>query len=143
MAASVHANGNRTTYTDDSQNRQIQTQDALGHLTTTVYDSLGNSATVDANGNRTTFSYDSQNRQIQTQDVPGNLTTVVYDAAGQTLATVDANGQRTTYGYDANGRQVSTTDALNVTMTRSSTRPATRWPASTLWARRRPQPTMP
>ena len=109
----MDANGNRTTYAYDNLNRLIQTQDSLGHYTTTVYDSNGNvAASVDANGNRTTYSYDSQNRQIQTQDALGHLTTTVYDSLGNVSATVDANGNRTTFSYDSQNRQIQTQDAL-------------------------------
>jgi YD repeat-containing protein len=41
-------------------------QDALGDLTTAVFDAAGNvSATVDARGNRTTYAYDARNMPTQ------------------------------------------------------------------------------
>ena len=81
--------GHRTTLGYDADNRVTQTKDALGDLTTTLYDPAGNVTTsIDARGNRTTMSYDADNRVTQTQDATGGIVTTVYDAAGNVAATV-------------------------------------------------------
>lgn len=49
-----------------SLNKATQVQDALGDLTTTVFDAAGNvTATIDAGGDRTTMGFDLDNRQTQ------------------------------------------------------------------------------
>jgi YD repeat-containing protein len=75
-----------------SVGRQTQVQDALGNLTTTVYDGAGNvTSKLDALGNRTTYTFDTNNRQTSVKDALGNLATTVYDAAGNVSAQVATN----------------------------------------------------
>ena len=90
--------------------------DALGDVTTTVFDAAGNTLRqTNARGSTTSYAYDALNRMVQSTDALNELTTVVFDAAGNQIATVDGRGERTTYGYDAVNRQVSATDALGHT----------------------------
>ena len=52
MTSRTNARGFTTSYTYDAFNRVIQTEDALGHLSTIVYDDLGNvqAVTIDQLG---------------------------------------------------------------------------------------------
>jgi RHS repeat-associated protein len=85
---------------------------ALGHVSTTVYDAAGRAAAaLDPLGFRTTLAYDAANRPVAQTDPLGHRTTSVYDAAGRLIATVNPLGARTTFSYDAAGRQQAILDA--------------------------------
>ena len=78
----------------DALNRVVQVNDAIGGLTTTVYDAASNvQAIVDPDGNRTTYTLDALNRVIQETDPLGHNTTLAYDAASRLTSTTDRNGR--------------------------------------------------
>ncbi len=65
VIAEIDANGNRTSYEYDAQNRLIAVTDAHGGVVTTTYDSVGNViAITDSVWNRTSYTYDARNRLI-------------------------------------------------------------------------------
>ena len=60
--------------------------DALGQITTSVYDLAGNVIAVqDALGYRTTLSYDAQGRPLTVMDALGHVTTTAYDSGGNVV----------------------------------------------------------
>jgi len=64
--------------------------DALGHITVSAYDSVGNVAAVtDARGSNTQFVYGALNRRTKTIFSDGTSTTVVYDALGRKFQEFD------------------------------------------------------
>jgi RHS repeat-associated protein len=118
-------------------NKPIRRADALGHVTISVYDNLGDkvadtaadttvvSRTYDGQGNirtitdavgRTTMmEYDFDNRLVKTTFPDAHYTTTTYDAQGRRIRSVDARGNETNYGYDNAGHNTSVTDALGHT----------------------------
>ena len=74
--------------------------DALGNVTTTVYDAAGNMTEVDyARGYKTTYAYDTLNRRVAMTQAAGTsdaaTTTTVYDAVGNISQTIDPLGHTT------------------------------------------------
>jgi len=93
--------------------RQTEVIDALGNVTTSVYDADGRVVcTLDPLGHTATNTYDMVGRRIEVIDPEGHVTTTVYDFAGRVEATIDPLGKRTSFAYDKVGRRVSVTDAL-------------------------------
>ena len=90
-------------------NRRIQTENALGDLSSVIYDAVSNVvATVDARGNRTTSTYDALNRAESWTDALDQTTTAIYDKVGNVVEQIDALGNRTTSTYDGLNRLVTT-----------------------------------
>jgi RHS repeat-associated protein len=118
VIATVNPLGYRTTFGYDGAGRSIRTEDALGYVSSSVYDKAGRLvASVNPLSHRTTFAYDEAGRRVLVRDALEHRTTSVYDAAGRLIATIDALNQRTTYGYDRADRQIQMTDANGNTAT--------------------------
>jgi len=95
----------------DLLNRNVQTQDALGNLSTVVFDAAGNViAQIDARGNATSMIYDALNRVVAVTDALNHTVTTVFDAAGNVIRTVDALGNAVTATYDSLNRRVTVQD---------------------------------
>src|SRR5262249_16223345 len=138
--------GSVATYTYNAAGLQLSSQDQLGHLASTLYDSYSRglpATATDAVGNGAVRSrvtgYDSAGlpsagrsatggwpytapdalgRPAQTTDALGGVAVSRYDLAGQLTASRDVLGRWTRYAYDLRGRQTAVTDALgNVTTT--------------------------
>lgn len=98
-------------------------QDALGRVTSYVYNTLGQfTATINPLGQRTERVYDVAGRLVRQVDTGGRTICLSYDAADQVVATtancrpdepatVEQN-VTTTFGYDLLGRRVWVRDAL-------------------------------
>ncbi len=127
--------GNPTAYTLNGLGQVTSQQDALGQVTTTLYDASGNptritrpngavtTMTYDAKGNlltstdpvgaTTTFTYEPSFNQVKTiRDPKGNTTTINYDANGNPIEIIDALGNRTQMTYDARGLLTAVTSAV-------------------------------
>lgn len=106
-------NGNTTTYTYDTLNRQGQTTNGAGDVTVTSYDPVSNMASVTApNLNTTTYTYDALDRLTQVDDSVGVVVTYGYDNVGNRLSQQDGNNNGTSTAYDAIYRVTKLTDAL-------------------------------
>ena len=113
--AVVDANGNRTEYTRDKENRLIKTRFADGRESTITRDAVGQeTAKTDPSGLTTQFTYDGLGRLLkvalpppQTGD-PNPETVYQYGETGKLKAQTDANGHTTTYEYDLAGRRTAT-----------------------------------
>jgi len=132
------ADGNKTTYTYDKDNRQISMTDPLGNTETYTYDKVGNLISrTDRDGRITNNTYDYDNRLTKTvwlasdgvtvtdtktysYDKVGNLLTatnnagtytMTYDADDRMITQTDPFGLTITYGYDGNGNVVSEQDS--------------------------------
>jgi RHS repeat-associated protein len=100
----------RTRHTYDAAGRLLTTTDALGSVTTNVYDPVGNLASVrDAKTHATSHTYDSGGRLLTVTAPDGGLTRYAYDDAGNLLTRTDANDHTTTFAYDDAGRLLSET----------------------------------
>src|SRR5262249_13930232 len=108
-----------TTYTYDGSGNQQTVKDALGHVSTTLYD-LMNRATVqiDALGDRTTSTFDAAGLLLTATDAGGTQGSMVYDTSrrGLVASSIDAVGtgvQRNTLpAFNALGQATATRDAL-------------------------------
>jgi len=99
-----------TTFAYDAQNRVINTTDALGNITRTEYDAVGNTtAQIDALGQRTTMEYDVYRRLTRTVYADLTESSKTYDLEGNLTSDTDRLGRITTYLYDALNRQTRTT----------------------------------
>jgi RHS repeat-associated protein len=132
------ANGNRTTYTYDTDGNIASKTDSLGNtwtytyiagtdllatetnplgvVTKYEYDGNGNQTAIirDFGGplqNRSSYTYDSQGKQTSITDPLGNTTTYEYDANGNLIRVTDPLGNVTTYTYDSRGKRLTETDA--------------------------------
>jgi RHS repeat-associated protein len=131
------ANGNRTTYTYDSDENIASKTDPLGNVWTYTYiagtdlletetnplgvvtkyeyDGNGNQTAIirDFGGpleNRSSYTYDSQGNQTSITDPLGNTTTYENDANGNLIRVTDQLGNVTTYTYDSRGNKLTKTD---------------------------------
>ncbi len=122
-----------TTFTYDAAGRVLTETDPLGHVTTHVYDAVGNEiqvtdpnnkttvsvydarnrlSTVTApDGGVTTYTYDAEGNKLTVKDARNNITTSTYDDANRLASVTKPSGGKTTYAYDANGNQTSMVEA--------------------------------
>ena len=119
--------GFRTSFGYDAASRQVSVTDALGNISTTVFDADGRTlATINANGFATTQVYRRDRRvagrrstrggtgtaspttplagKSGMSDPLGNLITYQFDAASRQTLRIDGRGLRTSYSYDAASR---------------------------------------
>ena len=110
--------GNKTTYTYDSNRNLLTETDPLGHLTTYTYDSNRNRTSVtDALGKTTSYAYNSLNKVTSITDQTGSITTFTYDPKGNLLTITEPTGAVTQFAYDSKGNVISMTDPKNQTTT--------------------------
>lgn len=112
----MDANGHRTDYVFDKENRPVQTQFADGRSTSRGYDALGRETSrTDAAGQTTRFSYDALGRQTKVSLPPTTVgnprpeTLFTYNELGKVLTQTDANGHQTSFTYDLAGNRLSHT----------------------------------
>jgi len=89
----------------DALGRAFESVDALGHVTHSAYDGLGQ--TVAITGNYVAGGAATSDTNV------GSATT--YDALGRATGATDATGASTSNGYDALGDAITATDALSRT----------------------------
>lgn len=138
IAASVDANGRRTsyeydifgkltkiTYFDntfelfeyDREHRNTKATNRLGQTFAMDYDSVGNliSKTY-PNGLKEEYVYDAKYRLTAVTDVLGGTTVYTYDVIDRNTAATDALGNKTEYSYNAMSQMISIKDPMgNVT----------------------------
>jgi RHS repeat-associated protein len=108
--AGANAADYTTNYTYDAAGRQLTSTDPLGHVTTYVYDSVGNrSAVTDANNHTTTYTYDAVGRALSVTAPDAGVTSYVYDDNGNVLSRTDANNHTTNYLYDSANELIQVT----------------------------------
>jgi len=91
---------------------------ALGRLTSTVYNDLGNAIQVtNANGDVVAMSYDENGNLVQIDDALGNQTNMTYNQYGLVATSTDALGRTNQFGYDSIGRVTSLTSGAGNTVT--------------------------
>lgn len=100
----------------DALGRAFETVDALGHVTHSAYDGLGQTVAItqnDVGGGAvnsdtnvgTATTYDALGRVSGETDATGAATSDGYNALGQTVAVTDAVGRVTRSGYDGTGAE--------------------------------------
>ncbi len=101
-----------TEYQYDSRNRVTQTTDALGRISQTEFDLVGNEvAAINWLGHRTEMDYDLYGNLLETRYPDGAKETHTYDKENNQLSTTDRAGHTTRFEYDALKRLVKTTAA--------------------------------
>ncbi|WP_158073442.1 RHS repeat-associated core domain-containing protein [Actinophytocola xanthii] len=100
-------NNNKTTYTFDSQRRQIQAKDALGHTQSQSWTANSDiQSTTDGLNNSTTGTYDTIGNLLTRRLPTGATATVGYtspDHPNLPTSTTDPAGRQLTREYDAGG----------------------------------------
>jgi RHS repeat-associated protein len=121
----LDANGNpiaTTAYTGDG--RLSTYTDALGNITTFIYDTVNNiqtkieplDPTTNTNPTTVTF-YDARGNVIQVTNEIGSVSTTTFDSNNNPLVVVPPCGCKTVYTYDSNGNQLTKTDPLGNVIT--------------------------
>ncbi|MEV8443248.1 colicin E3/pyocin S6 family cytotoxin, partial [Actinosynnema sp. NPDC051121] len=107
-----------TAYGYDAWGNTTSTKDALGRVSSAVFDANGNrTSATDANNRTTTYGYDAFDRPTLVTKADNTTESTEYNPDGTVAATVDALTKRTTFGYDGQGRRNSRTDPDNRTTT--------------------------
>lgn len=110
--------GNYDEFGYDNVGNRTSSRDALGRLTSYVYDNLKRLTQAIQPGNVTTnYTYDRADNLTSVTDAESHTTTYTYDDAGSLLETVSPDTGTTRYGYDEAGNLISKTDANGVPVT--------------------------
>ncbi len=111
LVAVVDAQGNRTEFTHDLDNRREVLTDRRGFITVREYDERGNVVAItDALGNTTTSTFDGRGNKTSETDPLGNTTASTYNDDDLPLSETDPLGQTRSFTYDAFGRVLTATD---------------------------------
>ena len=119
----TNAVGGVTTEVFDADGNVVETIDPTGAVTNRTFDANGNlltQTTYLANGTplTTTYQYNSAGEMTEMIDPQGDVTKYTYDSAGNLLTTTDPMGNVTTTDYDSSGNPTESIDADgNVTTT--------------------------
>jgi len=115
-SAVADANGNRTEYTFDAENRKTLTLYPDGNTATSVYNPAGMEIrSTDPMGLTTEYEYDALSRLVKsslpppTAGDPRSDTLFGFNEAGNLVSQTDANGHTTLYTYDLAGNRASRT----------------------------------
>ena len=109
----------KTAYNGDG--RLSTFTDALGNITTFIYDTANNiqtkieplDPTTNANPTVVTF-YDSRCNVTQTTNEIGAISKITYDTNNNPLTQIDSLGNTTTYTYDSKGNQLTKKDPREI-----------------------------
>jgi len=121
LIAVTDPNGNKTTYSVDSNGNPLTVTDALARQTVNTYNALNELLTTkDPNGVTTTYTYDANgNLTSVSRPLTGTsqVQTTTYNHAdsahpGDVTSMVDPDSKTWTYGYDGNGNRNSIQDPL-------------------------------
>ena len=111
IATAPDGTTHKQTWTYDSANNLLSTEDAEGNDDYYTYGNLGSSCACaikptsykDKRGNTTYYKYDSFGNLTQTTDALQNNTYQTYDNYGERIGTTDARGKTTSYSYSGTG----------------------------------------
>jgi YD repeat-containing protein len=110
IASEVDALGRVTTYVYDPQGNLIKRTDPLNQSVTYTYNVYGQQiGTVDARGNTWTFEYDVYGNRTKVTDPENNEAVTEYNVMGLKTKDKDALNRETTYTYDSLHRLIKTT----------------------------------
>lgn len=109
MLTTKDALGNVTTYVYDAQGNQTEVIEPLGRKTTTTYTNGLPTAVTSPGGAVDTTEYNSSGDIVRTTDGLGKVTTYTYDAVGRALTETE-KGLTTSFTYDATGRVLTQTE---------------------------------
>ena len=114
LQAVVNPLNQRTTWTYGRYANKLTQVDALGFVTSWNYDNQGFPlSTQDALGNLSSTIYNAARQRIADQDQLGNLTSYGFDNSGRQVSTLNARNNLSTMVYNARNDVVSHIDALN------------------------------
>ena len=110
VTAATDPKGNTWHYGYDGDGHRISITDALGHQTTSTWNSLGErTSATDANGKTTSYVYDRLGNLIKTTDPTGAVTSATFDALGDRSSETDAASNTTSFQFDADHELTATT----------------------------------
>jgi YD repeat-containing protein len=110
--------GNYDEFGYDDVGNRTSSRDALGRLTSYVYDNLNRLKQAIQPGSVTTnYTYDAADNLTSVTDAEGHRTDYTYDDAGRLLETISPDTGTTRYGYDEAGNLIFKTDANEVVVT--------------------------
>jgi len=105
--------------TYDANDRVVQQEDAVGAVTSFIYDESQTNRVVttviDRMGATNIYTHDQNYMLLSEVDALGNTKSYGYDASGDLTAITNALGQVLTFTYDGSGNKTSETDALGNT----------------------------
>lgn len=105
--------GQCTTYTRNSMGQITEREDAMGYVTSFVYDSSGlRTKQVLANGSTTTYTYNEYGRLETATNPLGYVTTQIRDEMNRLTVLINPLGQRTSYTYGTGCRLDAVENAL-------------------------------
>jgi YD repeat-containing protein len=103
--------GHLSSYTYDTNRRELTFADPLNDVTTSGYDAAGNPRTVtDPMAHVTTTGYDARDRLTLAVAGDGGQTATAYDPSGDVTALTDPRGFVTTSAFDQRGWLVQTSE---------------------------------
>jgi RHS repeat-associated protein len=110
----VDPRGNPQTFLYDNRGNVILASNALGHVTSSTYESNFNRVTsmTDPLGNVVSNQYDSRGNLVWTRDAQGYVRQFQYDAHGNMTNSIDARGNAVALTYDIHGNLLSVKDPL-------------------------------
>jgi RHS repeat-associated protein len=110
--------GNLTTYVYDARGNVLQTSDPLGHSVSMTYDTNDDvTAVTDERGNVTHMTYDARRNETSITDALGQVTAVSYDAQNHILSQTDAQGHTYVFDYDTKGNALDVRGPLGISAT--------------------------
>ncbi|HJU40536.1 MAG TPA: RHS repeat-associated core domain-containing protein [Tahibacter sp.] len=97
----------------------LEVEDPLGNTNTIEYDKVGNGIRqTDALGKVTTSIFDDNDRLTRIEQPANTTTSFTYDKDGNVLSSLDADGVASTQTFDDGGRLATTSDSAGHTVTR-------------------------
>lgn len=120
LKAVVDADGNRTEFTHNINERSEVVQNGRGGVTVYQYDDRGNIVSqTDPLGNVSEFAYDGRDNISSVTDAMGHTTTMSYDIRDNLLSITNPLGHTSSFTYNNYNQILTSTDPLGNIVTNS------------------------